>query len=712
MRKILLTTFLYILLFFNTYSQTKTKLDSLQIELKNCNNECEKANIFSAIANTYWDENTAMMKTYAELCIQSAAKCPDKVRLSLGYNTMANYYAFANKHDSAIIFNKKALELYRFHKDDFQLWSTLNGLSNDFCQKMEIDSALKYCDSAIKVAKFGKYDKPQNISYLSLGNIYYATGNFGKAQKAYLKGIEFAKLEKDEKGLVDFYSNYSALTLVQGKVNDSIIEMLNFAIDYYRKIDHKIGLGTTVSTLGAALTIQKNFEEAIEKYKTGLKYFAQCDNLIGQATNCANIAENYYLLNKIDSTKVYADLAYKFSLKSNFATGINISQAIRANYNVEANNFLTAIKQLKEAYKSAYVLNDNSALSYIHLVFGKYFLKINRADSAVANFKKSVHYTLLTGNNYVRAQSYEYLYKVFFKNGYVDSAFKYLLTFSILKDSISNENLSWTVNKLNTQFKVKDKNILIENANLKNKLLRRQNTIILLGLVLALTSLILLSFFYRKIVSLNSEIKKEKSNVEALNGFLQHETKRQLGMIHGASKKIATSNDPLRESGKLNDIIRSILKVYDNILLSDNKSEISLKKIIEEIFHDTCISFNLFPKLKIEGDIKLSTQKVDVLMMALNEIIANSFEHAFKAMDSPMIKFKLSANEDYYTIHFMDNGNGFEFNENELQVGKGMYHLYSLLTQNLKAEFIKEKNTTGTNYLITVRHDRKKSVTG
>ncbi|MBK6328951.1 MAG: hypothetical protein IPF62_00010 [Bacteroidetes bacterium] len=232
---------------------------------------------------------------------------------------------------------------------------------------------------------------------------------------------------------------------------------------------------------------------------------------------------------------------------------------------------------------------------------------------------------------------------------------------------------------------------MIENANLKNKLLTRQNAIFIVGLVLALAGLVLLSIFYRKIVSLNTDLKKEKSNVEALNGFLQHETKRQLGMIHGASKKIATSNDPVRESGKLNDIIRSILKVYDNLLSSDNKSEISLKKIIEEIFHETCISFNLFPKLDIEGDIQLSTQKVDVLMMALNEIIANSFEHAFSGVDSPTICFKLSKSDNSYTIYYEDNGKGFEFNENKLEVGKGMYHLYSFLTQNLKADFVKEK---------------------
>ncbi|MBK6328952.1 MAG: hypothetical protein IPF62_00015 [Bacteroidetes bacterium] len=251
MKKILLLSIFWILCIINTSAQNKGRLDSLQIELKKCKDECEKKNILSAIANTYWDENTAMMKVYADLCIQSAEKCPNKVRLSLAYNTMANYYGFMNKHDSAIVFNKKALELYKIHKDDFQLWSTLNGLSSDFGQKMEIDSAIKYCDSAIKVAKFGKYKKPQNISYLSLGNIYYATGNFTKAQEAYLKGIEFAKLEKDEKGLVDFYNNYCALKLVQGKVNDTIIDMLNFAMEYYRKTGYKIGIGTSVFYYGS-----------------------------------------------------------------------------------------------------------------------------------------------------------------------------------------------------------------------------------------------------------------------------------------------------------------------------------------------------------------------------------------------------------------------------------------------------------------------------
>ncbi|MBK6820769.1 MAG: sensor histidine kinase [Bacteroidetes bacterium] len=95
-------------------------------------------------------------------------------------------------------------------------------------------------------------------------------------------------------------------------------------------------------------------------------------------------------------------------------------------------------------------------------------------------------------------------------------------------------------------------------------------------------------------------------------------------------------------------------------------------------------------------------------MMAINEIIVNSFEHAFEGVVEPAINFKLDDSHDHYTILYKDNGKGFEFNENKLVVGKGMYHLYSLLTQNLGASFTKEKSEKGTNYKITVKHDSKK----
>lgn len=488
-----------VLFSFNSFCQIERTLDSLQKGLTKCKDNCEKSDLYTEIANTYWDENTSMMKYYADLALNAAFECANKVKLSVAYHNLASYYSFIYKYDSAIIFDKKALDLCRIHQDRYQLWSCLNGYAVDLSSIGESDSALKYCDSCIKVATFNN-KKAQNVCYANLASIYYQMGDLKKSELAYLTGIEKAKLEKDDKGLSLLFNNYSAIKIAQGEVSDTIIEMLNFSIEHYRNVGNKIGLGKSISSLASALHTQRNFIDAIEKYRESLQYLISSGNIQGAATNLANMATTFYSLAMPDSAKIYADSAYRYSVLSDFSIGKHVSLAIIANYLIDIQNFREALKLLTEAHTSAEQMKDNYSLLYINVIYGKYYSTLNQNIKSIDFFKQSAELSKSMEEKFVMLQSYEYLYKNYSKIGITDSAYKYLLAYSILNESVSNENLSWTVNNLNTKYKIRDKNLTIANANLKNKILTRQNSIIAAALFLVIISLLVLIFLYRKIV--------------------------------------------------------------------------------------------------------------------------------------------------------------------------------------------------------------------
>ena len=67
----------------------------------------------------------------------------------------------------------------------------------------------------------------------------------------------------------------------------------------------------------------------------------------------------------------------------------------------------------------------------------------------------------------------------------------------------------------------------------------------------------------------------------------------------------------------------------------------------------------------------------------MNELMANSFEHAFTSIDNPEIHISIVYHKPVYEITYRDNGIGFTEEKRNIIQGKGMYYIKAYATQNL-----------------------------
>ncbi|MGX4599912.1 sensor histidine kinase [Faecalimicrobium sp. JNUCC 81] len=104
----------------------------------------------------------------------------------------------------------------------------------------------------------------------------------------------------------------------------------------------------------------------------------------------------------------------------------------------------------------------------------------------------------------------------------------------------------------------------------------------------------------------------------------------------------------------------------------------------------------------IEGeDFKINGEKATALLLVMNEVIQNCYDHAFEGREHGNIKIAVNKENDYKSIVVIDDGIGFQekyVNEESL----GTYIIDSYIKQVLKGNIERDSNERGTKISIKI----------
>lgn len=201
--------------------------------------------------------------------------------------------------------------------------------------------------------------------------------------------------------------------------------------------------------------------------------------------------------------------------------------------------------------------------------------------------------------------------------------------------------------------------------------------------LLAILSLFIY-FFYQfvskqKLYAQNQIAVNEAKIKEVMMLEIHHRIKNNLQVVSGLLS-IQAFNSPNPELKlKLQDSqnrIESIAKIHNILYKGDNQEEID----VEEYFQDI-ISYNkelfLTPitfKTNVD-DVSLSMDKAIPMALILNELINNSYRHAFYEIDSPVVEFSLKKISGEYWFQYQDNGVFSETKEKRVSMGMKIVHM-------------------------------------
>ncbi len=216
----------------------------------------------------------------------------------------------------------------------------------------------------------------------------------------------------------------------------------------------------------------------------------------------------------------------------------------------------------------------------------------------------------------------------------------------------------------------------------------------------------------QKLLELNDEILKALKTKEVLLREVHHRVKNNLQLVMSllnlqAADKESASIDKFLENGQSR--IATMVLIHENLYLNNNnEGKIDFKKYINSLVHNIRGVFSESHK-KIEVEVNVVACYFDIqiaipLGLIVNEIITNSFKHAFPEKKGK-IKIILKRDENQnYTLEITDDGVGYDTEKDRKKSSIGL-ELISLLVTQLQAQCVIETEG-GTSFFISFQEEK------
>lgn len=191
------------------------------------------------------------------------------------------------------------------------------------------------------------------------------------------------------------------------------------------------------------------------------------------------------------------------------------------------------------------------------------------------------------------------------------------------------------------------------------------------------------------------QVRKSLREKEILLAEIHHRVKNNLAVITGLLElqSYSAENESARRILKDSQMrVNSIALVHEKLYQSEDFSEVSVNQYFRElasVVHKTMTTdeFNIDLELDIES-IKLPITQAIPCGLLLNEILTNSFKHAFNGRKEGNIRIIFREKDNILNLNIRDNGMGLplEHSENNVNSSLGMT-LIKTLAKQLDATF-------------------------
>ncbi|KOY52569.1 sensor histidine kinase [Polaribacter dokdonensis] len=257
-----------------------------------------------------------------------------------------------------------------------------------------------------------------------------------------------------------------------------------------------------------------------------------------------------------------------------------------------------------------------------------------------------------------------------------------------------------------------------ENFNIQriNDQKQKRNQIIILFLVIAILVILLLYYFFVKekkqnklIANKNEEIKKALSEKGILYSELNHRVKNNLQLIISILKMQMNrlSNDELKTTFQYSiNRISTIASLHQDLLKDETISKISLNKFISTIVNDLKKVYGTLELVKFKIDIQenlfIHIEQNQALGLIVNELITNSYKHAFNTSINNEICIKVLEKENKVYFEYKDNGIGFNASKVDKSKSIGLILIQRLANQLKANATINSENGTTVHFNFVI----------
>jgi two-component sensor histidine kinase len=521
----------------------------------------------------------------------------------------------------------------------------------------------------------------------------------------------------------------SAISKYDGQSKDKI-----FYLDY----------GNLFQYLGFAYRNNSQFVKSAEQFSIAFDYFEKGESVEKQINAKYNQANLLTRVNYLDKAEVafhkLLDLSDKPKVKFACYSSLGIVASKRKDYK-KAKEYYFKSEELAEYTGEPEFIYMNIGINYRDLEdienSQKYLLKaesicketkriralgliypgIAKNFYETENYKEAKKYLALA-EEFISSQNHskialihEIRSNIFREEGNWEGAYDELVEKMIYRDSISDERRATDIadieEKYQTEKKEAENELLKQNNLIKDATIERQR-FILLSFIIGLGLLALLSFlFYRQSVErkrTNDLLNKKNEKIELLHKELGHRVKNNLAFISSLLKMQGRrlQNEEAKQAIKAGEARVEAMSLLHRKLYLEENINIQLGGYLQELCANLKNTYPLTGKTPtveiVTDDFQIDGETAVRVGLIVNELMTNSFKHAFTNESNPSVYIHLqSLGTEGFQLTYQDNGSGISADTNILKSESMGLKLVHTLTKQLNGT-LNQSNEQGASF--------------
>jgi tetratricopeptide (TPR) repeat protein len=197
-------------------------------------------------------------------------------------------------YDGALIYQTKAREVFKhFELAGKDSSDSLNRLGTICLMKGDLDEALGYYESSLKMRE--KVDDLQGIgsSLMNIGNVYNEKGEYDRALEQYERALRLRERVGDRQGIASLYSNIGTVLFNHKCDYAKALEHHEKALRLRERMGDQQGIGISLNNIGNVHHEKGEYEKALAFYERSLNIRLRIGNRRGAALSLVNIGELY-----------------------------------------------------------------------------------------------------------------------------------------------------------------------------------------------------------------------------------------------------------------------------------------------------------------------------------------------------------------------------------------------------------------------------------
>lgn len=579
--------------------------------------------------------------------VQDEANLPELLKLKLKFSFFyETNQLFEFEATSELILQNKHCR----SKDSSEIY---NGLSSYYKKRGLYNRAVENLHLGLKIAQ-------KESNHTLTEDIYSTWAIISLEQEKYEESIAYFKksydLSKTYRNFTIPYSRMNNLGLVYHKLkmydsalfvfNQIIINLDSVFVEKEKNINSEFFYGLVLGNMGDVYLDQEKYLEAEPLLLSDLESSTKANELENMCISQINLAKVYLNIGESEKSRHFLDISAALIEKNKFR---NITPKLFSTYA----QYFAKIKDFEksnEYYKKYILLNDS--------IYSEKLANLN-VDLDL-EFDLQLKNRLLNEANLSSQEKDLLVYKQKIQLFIVICLVVILLIISMIVYRNSKQQGKLNKELFDKNFVIKNKSLQLENALLEKELLLKE--------------------VYHRV----------KNNLQMVSSLLR----LQASELNNEEVDLAMEESINR--------LQSMSLIHEKLYMRGEFQKIELKEYFETLIQQITDSF-ITSKTKIEcktdlENFELSIDHAVPLGLIINEIISNSFKHAFKGKDSGTISSKIRKENEIVQITLRDDGHGIpvDFEKEDVSFGTT---LVELLIEQMDGT-ITRYNDNGTVYEI------------